>query len=260
MTEELRQDLVQIKETISEKQLLEIAENAFKEALKATLEAKVRNIFETVKFLFNTTIKLVRYTATTIKEHGLSAPSKWLRDAKEMVKLKFKQLQELWSSMTPKQRVDSLIDATIVLATMLLVGGGLDFEGGLPDTDLAKGVKVHRNIFTHTILIGLVFEFLLRFLIATSIEARKRGFTPKSKLLNAVLKFAEKHHLAVISGMWLGLFVHFLKDSNYLASRTKPYFGIKNVSMRTHQNLLASNALLSLIFSKQDMKAQREAR
>jgi len=138
LTEELRQDLVQIKETISEKQLLEIAENAFKQALKATLETKVKNIFETVKFLFNTTIRLVRYTATTIKEHGLSAPSKWLKDAKEMVKLKFKQLQELWSSMTPKQRVDTLIDATIVLATMLLVGGGLDFEGGLPDADLEE--------------------------------------------------------------------------------------------------------------------------
>jgi len=119
---------------------------------------------------------------------------------------------------------------------------------------------MHRNIFTHTILIGLVFEFLLRFSVAASIEARKRGFTPKSKFLNAVLKFAEKHHLAIISGMWLGLFVHFLKDANYLAPRTKPYVGIKNVSMRTHQNLLASNALLSLIFSKQDMKTQREAR
>lgn len=150
--------------------------------------------------------------------------------------------------MSPEQRVDTLIDFVIIVLTLFLVNGGPDFECGLPDTNLALGVGKHRNVFTHTVLLGLTLEFTVRFLVSLATESEKRGYAPRSEFLRAMLDFAKKHHNATITGMWLGLFLHYLKDANLLARRTKPYTGITGLSMQEHQRMLASNAFPSAIF------------
>jgi|GEM_PF-4899478 len=118
-----------------------------------------------------------------------------------------------------------MVDAATALAIALLVTVGLDIEGGLPDLDLVGGIKKHRNILTHTILVGLALEFLMRSLVILSDVVQKNGFMPRSRLLKAVSRFYEKHHIVGIRGMWFGLFLHYLKDSSYFSLRTKPYVG-----------------------------------
>lgn len=248
MLEELKQDLTGLRETISDREISDIALSALKEAARITFQMKIRDIFNFVKFVVVGSSRLVSYLYRTMKQEGWNAPRTWWKDTKESFKKKLEQIETVWEQMSPEQRVDTLIDFVIIVLTLFLVGGGLDFEGGLPDTDLTFGVGKHRNIFTHTVLLGLTLEFIVRFLVALVTESEKRGYTPRSEFLRAVLDFAKKHHDAAIAGMWLGLFVHYLKDANLLARRTKPYAGVRGLSMQEHQRMLASNAFVSAIF------------
>ncbi|KAF2958383.1 hypothetical protein AS159_01375 [Thermotoga sp. Ku-13t] len=248
MLEELKQDLVELCKIISDREISDIALSALKEAARITFQMKIRDIFNFVKFVVVGSSRLMSYLRRTIKQKGWNAPGTWWKDAKEGFKKKLEQIKTIWEQMSPEQRVDTLIDFVIIVLILFLVGGGFDFEGGLPDTDLAFSVGAHRNIFTHTVLLGLTLEFTVRFLVALATESEKRGYRPRSEFLRAVLDFAKKHHGAAITGMWLGLFVHYLKDANLLARRTKPYTGITGLSMQEHQRMLASNAFASAIF------------
>lgn len=248
--EELKQDLLNIRSIVSDEKISEIAYNALVNAAKAVIETKIKSIFEFVKFVVVNTIKITKYLAKTIKEEKLNAPKKWWSDTKKLINNKIEQIKKIWQSMTLQQRVDTIIDFSIMVLFAFLVSGGFDLEGGLPDTDRAFGMGAHRNLFTHTILVGLTMEFVIRFLVALVVESEKFGYVPKSKILQNLLEFAKKHHTAAISGMWLGLSLHFLKDSNFFASRTKPYVGVEGWSMRDHQNMLMSNAMAAAIFSQ----------
>lgn len=55
----------------------------------------------------------------------------------------------------PKKNVPDVF----ALALGLYAGsGGLDGDGGIPDTDLALGIGWHRSLFTHSIIAGIVVE------------------------------------------------------------------------------------------------------
>lgn len=254
MQEELRQDLIEVRKIISDQEICDIAMNALKEALKITLQTKIKDILNFVKLIVVNSIKLTKYLYRTIKQEGWNSPKIWWQDVKTSVMKTVEQVKVIWKQMSPQQKVDTLIDFVIIIFMTFIVSGGFDFEGGLPDTDLAFGVGAHRDIFTHTILIGLTVEFTIRFLVALITESEKREYTPKSKFLQAILNFAKKHHNTVISGMWLGLFLHFLKDANLLSNRTKPYAGINGLSMKQHKSIFASNAFASAVFSQQSME------
>jgi len=251
MQEEMRQDLTEVRNILSDDEISDIAVNALKEAVKVTLKTKIKDIFNFVKFMVSNSIKLTKYLYKTVKQEGWNSPKIWWQDAKKNVVRKVEQIKNIWEQMSPQQRVNTLIDFVIIISMSFLVSGGLDLEGGLPDTDLAFDVGRHRNIFTHSILIGLTLEFTIRFLVALITESEKRGYTPRSKILQVVLNFAKKHHNAAISGMWLGLFLHFLKDANLLSKRTKPYAGVNGLSMQDHQRILSSNAFASAVFSQE---------
>lgn len=151
--------------------------------------------------------KLTIYLYRTIKQEDWNAPRIWWKGAGEGFKKKLEQIKTIWKQMSSEQRVDTLINFVIIVLTLFLARGGLHFEGGLPDTDLAFGMGTHRNIFIHTVLLGLTLEFTVRFLVALATESKKRGYTPRSELLRVVLDFTKKHHDAAITGMWLDLFV-----------------------------------------------------
>ncbi|MCS7175391.1 hypothetical protein [Pseudothermotoga sp.] len=250
MQEELKQDLLALRNLISDDKMAEIASNALKEALRVTIETKIRNIFSFMKFTVVSSVKLTKYLCKTVREEKWAAPKKWLIDLKDQLKSRAEKIKKTWESMTQQQKVDTAIDFAIVALSAFLVSGGFDLEGGLPDIDTKFGVGKHRNFFTHSILIGLTLEFVIRFLVALAVESEKHGYVPKSKLFQAFLNFAKKHHNAAISGMWLGLFLHFAKDANLFSTRTKPYTGINGLSMRQHQSLFTSNALAAAIFSQ----------
>lgn len=74
----------------------------------------------------------------------------------------------------------------------------------------------------------------------------------KSKVWKCIEELADiidKNETVLVSGMWLGLSIHLLKDANIGATRTKPYVNMPiEMSMKGHQNMFAGNSFLSFLF------------
>jgi len=195
------------------------------------------------------TYKLIRYIIRTIIHNKRHALKVFAKDSQRLVKNAVADIKNFIKYSTKAQKINFVMDSIIFTTTVLVVGGGLDFEGGLPDVDLKFGVKYHRNLFTHAIPIGFLMEFSIRFVVNLLKEYRK--IHPiKSKLLNDLLDYIQARSKIVISGMWLGLAIHFLKDAGLLSNRIKPYVGLHGFSMTQHKGIFAANSILSFIFSR----------
>lgn len=153
------------------------------------------------------------------------------------------------------EKKDIVVSGFLWLGTFFLVGGGLDFEGGAPDLDIkVGGIGQHRNLISHTILLGLFLEFLLR--LAVGLFRAGKEYLPQEKSLiwkqvKKIAIFLEKNENVLVSGMWTGLAVHLLKDASLGAARTKPYTGIPfSMPTEAHQALFAGNSFFSFLFGK----------
>lgn len=153
------------------------------------------------------------------------------------------------------EKKDIVVSGFLWLGTFFLVGGGLDFEGGAPDLDIkVGGIGQHRNLISHTILLGLFLEFLLR--LAVGLFRAGKEYLPQEKSLiwkqvEKIAIFLEKNENVLVSGMWTGLAVHLLKDASLGAARTKPYTDIPfSMPTEAHQALFAGNSFFSFLFGK----------
>ena len=104
------------------------------------------------------------------------------------------------------EKKDIVVSGFLWLGTFFLVGGGLDFEGGAPDLDIkVGGIGQHRNLISHTILLGLFLEFLLR--LAVGLFRAGKEYLPQEKSLiwkqvEKIAIFLEKNENVLVSGMW----------------------------------------------------------
>jgi len=58
----------------------------------------------------------------------------------------------------PKETAPKIAAGTL---GFLFGSGGVDGDGGIPDLDLIGGIGAHRSIFTHSIIIGVIFETII---------------------------------------------------------------------------------------------------
>ncbi len=248
---QLQNDLTLVLNSVPREKVLNIAQQALKDAGILTVKHKVLAVKDFITVSFNTTKALYKYVSTSVKQNGVVGFFKELpKDVGNGMKTSYSKMVAVLDAMSSQEKIDTLTGVIVFGSIAILAGGGLDFEGGLPDSDLMLGIGNHRNLFSYTIATGLVSEFTIRFLVQLSLEAEKAGYTPQNPFLRAVLDFAHKHHEMAINGMWFGMFVHYLKDSKILSSAvTKPYVGLDGLTMQQHKNLFATNALLSAIFS-----------
>lgn len=222
---------------------------SLKDAAKVTVVTKIFALKNTIKTIFQVTKGFTKYMYEIIKNERFYFWKRLLSDSKALVESKIILIKKIWESMSFEEKKATMIDFTIITLSALVFGGGLDFEGGAPDMDSKFGIGNHRNLFSHTILLGFTLEFGLRFIGNLLINSEKKGIYPRIKLLSSILDFIKKNHEKVIKGMWIGLFVHYLKDANLLSNRTKPYSGLHGLDMQTHQGIYTSNAILSAIFA-----------
>lgn len=133
----------------------------------------------------------------------------------------------------------------------LVTAGGLDAEGGIPDMDTQLfGIGAHRNIFFHSVLIGLGVEFSIRFSLALIKRLEHRIPVRDNRFWKEMISLADQVESGMVKGMWLGMFIHLLQDANLFADSTKPYAGLPfSMEMDSHQNLFAFNSLISGSFS-----------
>ncbi|KLO23526.1 hypothetical protein [Marinitoga sp. 1155] len=244
-----RSNLESLFEYFSNDEINEIFFISLREAINVTFKNKTISIKNFLILFTQNTIKTVKYLYKTIKEEKFGSFKKIFLDVKDVTINRIKKMEILWKKMPFSEKKEALIDFLIISFSTLIVGGGFDMEGGVPDLDLKTGIGNHRNLFTHTILLGFSLELALRFIGNILINLEKKGIEPESEFLSKVLSFVKDKHEKAIQGMWLGLFFHYLKDANLFSNKVKPYVGLKGFSMKTHKNLFASNAILSVIFA-----------
>lgn len=260
------EEINSIIENIGQNEIAIIVKDSFNKSLKAVLISK-KNILTNTGHLI---VKVGKGTSGFVKDEinqiklyrkdyisnmlprirGASINTK--DNAMEMIDYKVRMFKE----MSIKDKRGVLLSGILWITTIFLVGGGSDFEGGIPDLDIKTGgIGNHRNPFSHTILVGLSLEFFIRLTINLLRYGREYLPNDRSKIWKCVEGLADiidKNETVLVSGMWLGLSIHLLKDANIGATRTKPYANMPiEMSMKGHQNMFAGNSFLSFLFGGQ---------
>jgi len=130
----------------------------------------------------------------------------------------------------------------LALAMGFLAGsGGVDGNGGIPDSDLALGIEWHRSPFTHSIIAGIVVEGAILALVdLTGVIHDKlpAGYDP---FWDKLLVAKESIALRFTQGASAGIAYHLGVDATL---QPGAYHDLPvSMPMEAHQTLLAMNAL-----------------
>lgn len=250
-------------DNINSELLMEVLSKSFTKALKATYTSKKHSIKNTRQFIVNMgknvgeaikhEINYLKYDSNEYIHNILPRIKNTSINIKDNVVEGIDIKIKAFKSLNISEQKDIIISGLLWTGTVLLAGGGADFEGGIPDIDIkVGGIGRHRHVFTHTIIIGLCVEFFIRLAINLLREGTEYLPEDRSRIwdfLEPLVNTIEKNENVLISGVWTGIAIHLLKDANLGSKRTKPYIGIpKEVSMKTHQNIFAGNSFLSFLF------------
>lgn len=250
-------------ENMDQDQLIAILKDSFTKSLKVTFTSKkdaLKNLASFVLRVGKNTGELLKNEIQYIrwyKEEYIKNLFPRIRDTS--IDLKDNVIQivnekvNIFKSLSLGEKKDIILSGILWAGTILVVGGGTDFEGGVPDLDIKTGgIGRHRNIFSHTILVGLALEFFLRLTI--NLLRHGREYLPSDRstvwrYIDEASNILDRNENVLISGMWLGLSIHLLKDANLGSSNVKPYVGMPTkLSMETHQNIFTGNSFLSFLF------------
>lgn len=147
------------------------------------------------------------------------------------------------SRLSPAELGDELVPFVIGLVVCYSSAGGFDLEGGLPDTDLELGIGAHRNIFSHSLLIGFTAEGALRFAVEVLSGLHEKLPVERHQVWDNVQRLIRKCESTAIMGLWIGICLHFIKDAGLFSHATKPYTWLPGKhSMAFHQGLFAANS------------------
>lgn len=241
--------------------------NELRYALKQLNEEELRKVFietskiaakDTYQTKINSAKSISQFITKKFKDYKENGVIDSLSEDAYKIGSAIKELPEnsklLYSEfiIQPKEmKIEILIVTILTLSIFFTVGGGLDMEGGAPDLDTELlGIGMHRNIFSHTVLLGLGLEFVSRFGIQLISVLHQKLPTNHNKIWDIVNKFVLTHKELAVAAMWLGIGTHLLKDSGIITGGVKPYVGLPNgLPMEVHQGLFAANGLASGLFS-----------
>lgn len=247
-------------------QLINIVKDSFNKSMEAILISKknaIKNTGKTIlRFGMNTgefiknEINFIRYNPENYIDNLFPRIKYSFKEFKDTVINTSSQKIESFKELSDSGKKDIILSGLLWVGTVLMIGGGADFEGGAPDLDSKLGgIGRHRNVFSHTILLGLSLEFFIRFTI--NLLRHGKNYLPddRSKVwigVGKILDEVDRNENVLVSGAWIGLSIHLLKDANIGSSKVKPYVGMpKGLSMETHQNIFAGNSFLAFIFGKE---------
>lgn len=176
--------------------------------------------------------KSARYDAQRVADYVVSIPDRTRRCV------------ETFRNLSKEKQTDQVVNLLLTWIIFWASAGGNDMEGGLPDLDLALCISDHRNIVSHTVLLGLGTEIALRLAVELLSEVYHRLPEPHSRAWDTSYQFIQKHKNASICAIWAGIGLHFLKDASLFADATKPYTGLPvPLPMEAHQALFAANGI-----------------
>lgn len=144
---------------------------------------------------------------------------------------------------------EALSDIVVGVLMFSLVGGGLDGDGGLPDTDLAFGIGWHRSPLTHSILAGVAVEVLLVGMCELVAKIHRYLPAQHDPLWDSLLATKDRIARAAMTGASTGLAYHLMADA---IVQPGAYHGLPvHMPMEAHQTAIASNAVAEMADIKQ---------
>lgn len=254
---------------LSAKQKLVLQQLLFelKYALKQLSNEELKLVFwAAIKSASTTTIKtkeiaiknFINGVSSTISRYQKNGIMNSINEDRKSIIDHIKQLPETTKNIyesfinAPRDKqIEIIAIALLTTCIFYLSSGGLDFEGGLPDTDIMLGgIGAHRSIFTHSILIGLGLEFLGRFGLIIFDKIRNLLPNEHHQSWDKIYIFLDSYKNYAISALWLGIGIHLLKDTGIIVGNVKPYVELPNgLPIEAHQSIFAANGVASSIFS-----------
>lgn len=257
-----------LKKTYSDEKILILTGKILKESGKQTYDTKkdiTVNLFKTVGRLSGNIYTSTKAKYQTYRDIGFQNELKkdftktksFIKESPEKIKnvtinIKDKSLafKTDFLDKSKDEKIEILSVGLMSLLIFFASAGGEDFEGGIPDSDLNLGIGFHRHFLSHSIIMGLLVEFLMRSGIEIINETYKNLPDEHHTFWDNVNIYINKHKGIAIGSMWAGISVHLIKDSGILGHGVKPYTGIPiELSQGTHQGLFAANGTASAIFS-----------
>ena len=168
----------------------------------------------------------------------------------EKSKLNFEKLNNGFLKKSKAEKLNLMASGVMSILIFYASAGGKDFEGGIPDLDLELGIGYHRNIFSHSIISGLIVEFLMR----SGVEIINKSYSNLPEyhhyFWDKTNRFINTNKNLAIGSMWAGISVHLIQDAGLHQATTKPYTGVPfEMSMDAHQGLFTANGTASAIFA-----------
>jgi hypothetical protein len=164
-------------------------------------------------------------------------------------------------SLTRGQQTDEVIGLCLTWGIFWAVAGGADLEGGLPDLDLKLGIGAHRNVFSHTVFLGLETEMTMRLAVGLLDELIQHMPNNRHPVWGKVAGTIARYQERAITAVWAGIGAHLLKDAGLLhLGATKPVTGLPfHMPMEAHQAFLAANGVAAEVIAASPGQARPTA-
>ncbi len=170
-------------------------------------------------------------------------------------------------SESAKALVQRIADNPREAAPQLLAGvlgfylgsGGLDANGGIPDTDIAVGgIGSHRSVFTHSILTGAALEAGIFSLVLLANVVHANLPEQHDEFWDRLVAETNRLAVAFAAGACAGLAYHLLADSSWQAG--KAYTDLPfTMPMEGHQLVMGASAVAEAVRAEQIASAPARA-
>ncbi|HPN37757.1 MAG TPA: hypothetical protein PL041_05095 [Melioribacteraceae bacterium] len=229
---------------------LEEYQKIFAEASKDSIKSTIKSKAEVANKLKFMAVGIYdRYKNKGVKEAAKEDIDK-IKSGIEELPTKVNNIYYNFCLKSNEEKIEIIASLILTASIVFAAGGGTDFEGGLPDLDIAiGGIDAHRNIFSHSILVGVVGEFVLRLAYGVLEKVFSRLPQKHHFLWDRVGGFLQRNKSNTIMAIWMGIGIHLIQDAGLFAGATKPYVGLPvSMPMEFHQSLFAANGIAATGF------------
>ena len=167
------------------------------------------------------------------------------------VKSLLSRTKKHWNDLSKRLRTKPR--ETIPLLFLTLIGflfgsGGLDGNGGIPDTDIKVGIGHHRSIWTHSIIPAMVFETIVFLLLILVDTIYMKLPTNHDQLWDQLVENNKNWAVAVTGGLGAGLAYPLFSDINFTSSQGKAYADLPfSTTSEGHKGILGTNAIIEIL-------------
>ena len=260
--------LYSLKKTYSNEELVKTFANILLESGTQTVKSKKEisvNFFKKVGNISGNVYKISKAKVENYQNNGFKNQlNKDFESTKSIIKKKKKKIKTVGINIKDKsisfknnfldksknEKIELLCVGLMSILIFYASAGGEDFEGGIPDSDLNLGIGFHRHIVSHSIIMGLIIELLMRIGIEIINKTYQNLPSEHHQFWDNVNLHINKYKGIAIGSMWAGISVHLIKDSGILGHGVKPYTGVPiELSKEAHQGLFAANGTASAFFT-----------